>query len=392
MLFNLKLVATATIAAALATVSVAAGDSGVVDLTPKNFKKIVDGSKDVLVKFYAPWCGHCKNMAADYELLAQGYEHADDIVIAEVDADKHRDLGTKFGVQGFPTLKFFAKGADVEKPEEYKSGRDLDSLSSFVREKTNVASRIKKPISYVTEFNYEKFKSVAHDESKFALVEFFAPWCGHCKNLAPIYAKLAEVFQNDDSVVIANYDASDDKEIKKEITIPGFPTIIAFPAGKDAEKIEYEGDRSLEDLVAFVNKHAGTQRTTQGLLDQSAGRLETLDAIARKYIAASKAQRAKLIGKAKDAADKVKDKTQAKFAKYYVKVMEKMNSASDFASKEAERLTNIIKSGAVSAGKLDGFTIRKNVLNVFLGKSNSDAAENKEADAEEKADRAKDEL
>ncbi|KAJ2843021.1 hypothetical protein GGI22_007356, partial [Coemansia erecta] len=263
MLFNLKLVSAATLAAALATVSVAAG---VVDLTPKNFKDVVNGSKDVLVKFYAPWCGHCKNMAADYEQLAQGYEHADNIVIAEVDADKHRDLGTKFGVQGFPTLKFFAKDADVDKPEDYTSGRDLDSLTSFVREKTNVASRIKKPISYMAEFDYEKFKSVAHDESKFALVEFFAPWCGHCKNLAPIYAKLAEVFQNDENVVIANYDASDDKKIKKDVSIAGFPTIIAFPAGKGAEKIEYEGDRTLEDLVAFVNKHAGTQRTIQGLL------------------------------------------------------------------------------------------------------------------------------
>ncbi|KAJ2740457.1 hypothetical protein H4S06_006109, partial [Coemansia sp. BCRC 34490] len=133
MLFNFKLVAAATVAAALATVSVATdSDSGVVDLTAKNFKKIVDGSKDVLVKFYAPWCGHCKSMADDYKELAKGYEHADEVVIAEVDGDKHRDLGNKFGIKGFPTLKFFAKGADVEKPEDYTGGRDLDSLTSFV--------------------------------------------------------------------------------------------------------------------------------------------------------------------------------------------------------------------------------------------------------------------
>ncbi|KAI9503379.1 thioredoxin-like protein [Coemansia spiralis] len=265
-------------------------------------------------------------------------------------------------------------------------------MTKFVHEKTGVASKIKKPISYVDEFNYEKFKSVAYDESKFVFVEFYAPWCGHCKNLAPIYAKLAEVFQNDDNVVIANYDASEDAEIKKEIKIEGFPTLIAFPAGKDAEKIEFEGGRSLEELVAFVNKHAGTHRTAEGVLDQTAGRLDALDAIARKYIAASKAQRTKLIAKAKSTADKVKDKTQAQFAKYYVKVMEKMSSASDFASKETERLTNIVKSGAVSASKLDGFTIRQNVLNVFLGKASDATAEEKEDKAEEKADRPKDEL
>ncbi|KAJ1853546.1 hypothetical protein LPJ57_007518, partial [Coemansia sp. RSA 486] len=130
--------------AAIASVTVAASSS-VVELTPKNFKEVVDGSKDVLVKFYAPWCGHCKNMAEDYEKLAEGYKHSEDIVIAEVNADDHRDLGTKFGVQGFPTLKFFSKGEDVKTPIDYSSGRDLDSLSAFVQEKTGVAARIKKP-------------------------------------------------------------------------------------------------------------------------------------------------------------------------------------------------------------------------------------------------------
>ncbi|KAJ2456591.1 hypothetical protein GGF42_003179 [Coemansia sp. RSA 2424] len=392
MIFNVKFVAAV---AAIASAALAAS-SGVVSLTPKNFKTVVDGSKDVLVKFYAPWCGHCKTMAADYVTLANGYSHADGVVIAEVNADDHRDLGTKFGVEGFPTLKFFPKGGDVKTPEDYSGGRDLDSLSNFVRDKTGVAARIKKPVSHVTELDYEKFKAISADESKFVLVEFYAPWCGHCKSLAPIYAQLSEVFQNDDHVVIANYNANDDAKVKAEVNIEGFPTLIAFPAGEDAKKIEYDGSRNLESLVAFVNEHAGTQRTTEGMLDQSAGRLEALDAIARKYIAASKVQRTKLIAAAKAAADKAKDKTQAKLAQYYVKVMEKMNSASDFASKEAERLTNIVKSGAVSASKLDGFTIRQNVLNVFLGKSD-EAKKQEEAEAEaeaskDDAERPKDEL
>ncbi|KAJ1940497.1 hypothetical protein EC988_007018, partial [Linderina pennispora] len=363
MLFNFKVAAVAAVAA-LATVALGAGSGSVVDLTPKNFKQVVDGSKDVLVKFYAPWCGHCKNMAEDYEKLAEGYSHASDIVIAEVNADEHRDLGNQFAVQGFPTLKFFPKGEDIKTPVDYSSGRDLDSLVDFVREKTGVAGRIKKPVSLVEELDFDKFKQIALDEDKFVLVEFYAPWCGHCKRLAPIYAQLSEVFQNDDSVVIANYDASEDTKIRDEVTIQGFPTLIAFPAGKDAKRIEFEGDRSLESLVAFVNKHAGTQRTATGTLDQTAGRLAALDALARDFIDATTAQRKKIISNAKVVASEVHDKAQAKFAKYYVKVMEKVSSASDFAAKESERLANIVKSGAVNAGKLDGFAIRQNVLDV----------------------------
>ncbi|ORX68593.1 disulfide isomerase [Linderina pennispora] len=345
MLFNIKVAAVAAVAA-LATVALGAGSGPVVDLTPKNFKQVVDGSKDVLVKFYAPWCGHCKNMAEDYEKLAEGYSHASDIVIAEVNADEHRDLGNQFAVQGFPTLKFFPKGEDIKTPVDYSSGRDLDSLVDFVREKTGVVGRIKKPVSLVEELDFDKFKQIALDEDKFVLVEFYAPWCGHCKRLAPIYAQLSEVFQNDDNVVIANYDASEDTKIRDEVTIQGFPTLIAFPAGKDAKRIEFEGDRSLESLVAF---------------------------------------RKKIISNAKVVASEVHDKAQAKFAKYYVKVMEKVSSASDFAARESERLANIVKSGAVNAGKLDSFAIRQNVLDVFLGKAkdlkNQDEAAEAEAEA-----------
>lgn len=386
MLFNVKLTAVAAVVAlATSAFATTASDSAssVVDLTPKNFKKIVDGSKNVLVKFYAPWCGHCKNMAEDYKTLAGGYGHAEDVVIAEVNADEHRSLGDKFDIQGFPTLKYFSKDGDVSKPDDYSGSRDLDSLLDFVREKTGIAARIKKAVSHVVELDYAKFKDVALDENKFVLVEFYAPWCGHCKNLTPIYGQLSEVFQNDEHVVIANYDASEDSKIKKDYPIEGFPTLMAFPAGKDAKSVEFEGSRDLNGLVEFVNQHAGTQRTTEGFLDQTAGRLEALDAIARKYLAASKAQRTKLINKAKKAADKIKDTTQVKCAKYYVKVMEKVNSASDFATKEAERLSGIVKSGALSASKLDGFTIRQNVLNVFLGKNREKKEERKEEEDEE---------
>ncbi|KAJ2711195.1 hypothetical protein H4R19_003362, partial [Coemansia spiralis] len=156
MLFNAKYAALAAVAALAATA--AAAGAGVVDLTPKNFKSVVDGSKDVLVKFYAPWCGHCKNMAEDYATLAGGYGHADSVVIAKVNADDHRALGEKYGVEGFPTLKFFPKGGDVDKPEDYSESRDLDSLASFVHKKTGILARIKKAISHVVELDYAKFK------------------------------------------------------------------------------------------------------------------------------------------------------------------------------------------------------------------------------------------
>lgn len=111
----------------------AAAASAVKDLLPTNFDDVVlKSGKPALVEFFAPWCGHCKTLAPIYDELAGAFEFASDkVTVAKVDADAHKDLGRKFGVQGFPTLKWF-DGKSAE-PVDYKSGRDLESLSAFVR-------------------------------------------------------------------------------------------------------------------------------------------------------------------------------------------------------------------------------------------------------------------
>ncbi|XP_054442763.1 protein disulfide-isomerase A2 [Pteronotus mesoamericanus] len=99
-------------------------------LVGKNFEQVAfDETKNVFIKFYAPWCTHCKEMAPTWEALAEKYRDHEDIIIAELDATAN-ELEA-FPVHGFPTLKYFPAG-DGQKVIDYRGARDLETLSKFL--------------------------------------------------------------------------------------------------------------------------------------------------------------------------------------------------------------------------------------------------------------------
>lgn len=115
---------------ALAVFAAVVASAKVVTLTPTNFDEVVmDGTKNVFVKFYAPWCGHCVRMAPAWEELANKNTNPD-VVVAELDASAHADVARKFGVRGFPTIKLFTKGN--KDGLAFQGARDMASFQSFL--------------------------------------------------------------------------------------------------------------------------------------------------------------------------------------------------------------------------------------------------------------------
>ncbi|NXO02838.1 PDIA2 isomerase, partial [Rhinopomastus cyanomelas] len=99
-------------------------------LVGKTFEQVAfDETKNVFVKFYAPWCSHCQAMAAAWEELGERYKDHEDIVIAELDSTAN-EL-ENITISGFPTLHYFPAGPG-RKIVEYKSARDVETFSKFL--------------------------------------------------------------------------------------------------------------------------------------------------------------------------------------------------------------------------------------------------------------------
>ncbi|XP_051993881.1 protein disulfide-isomerase-like [Xyrauchen texanus] len=97
----------------------------------------------------------------------------------------------------------------------------------------------------------KNFNEVAFDETKNVFVEFYAPWCGHCKELTPIWDELGEKYKDHENIVIAKMDATENE--LEEVSIQGFPTIKYFPAVAEKKIVDYNGQRDLETFSKFLN-------------------------------------------------------------------------------------------------------------------------------------------
>lgn len=139
----------------LASSSAVSAEENVVTISGKeSFDKVVGASSFIVVEFYAPWCGHCKKLAPEYEKAATALKkEGSEIVLAKVDAteDINKDLASTFGVRGFPTLKIFRSG-NTEKASEYEGPREADGIVKYVKKISGPASVLLSTAAEVSSF------------------------------------------------------------------------------------------------------------------------------------------------------------------------------------------------------------------------------------------------
>ena len=191
-----------------------------------------------------------------------------------------------------------------------------------------------------------------------------------CKSLAPTWEKLAETYELEENVVIAKVDAEaeNSKATAKAQGVSSYPTIKYWKAGS-SEPVDYQGGRTEDAFITYINEQAGTDRVAGGGLGVVSGTVAALDALVKKYTGGTAL--ADVAAEIKKEAAAVTDATQLKYAEYYVRVFDKLNKSDGYVAKELARLDGILSKGGLAPAKRDEITRKTNVLRRFVEKVES---------------------
>jgi protein disulfide-isomerase A1 len=149
------------------------------------------------------------------------------------------------------SAKYVSGTIELDKIEswvaDYKAGKIPKQLKSEEPPASNDG-----PVKVVVS---KTFDELVIKSGKNVFIEFYAPWCGHCKKLEPAWTELGETYLSNESIMIAKVDATVNDIDDERFDVQGFPTLYFLSAKGEVSK--YEGARSIEELKKFVDEKIG---------------------------------------------------------------------------------------------------------------------------------------
>lgn len=208
----------------------------VVVLTKDNFDSVTKANQQILVEFYAPWCGHCQTLAPEYAKAALRLaETHPNVVLAKVDATEESELAERYGVDGFPTLKWMTSEGEVD----YSGGRTEDAIVRWVTKMTGP------PTNVISTAEGLKTAEAASDA---IVVGYFAADTPENDTALSEFIKTARMDINDiffQTSVPAVAEAA-------AATLGSFSVVTNFKPDGERKTVPYTGEMNNGDIEEFV--------------------------------------------------------------------------------------------------------------------------------------------
>ncbi|KIJ19745.1 hypothetical protein PAXINDRAFT_165999 [Paxillus involutus ATCC 200175] len=263
----------------LALQAIAAPVAASTVLTPQNFKDTI--SEGVwFIEHFSPYCRHCRLFEPTWNEVVERFESKADpgVHFAQVNCALHGDLCTENGVTGYPQMNLYRNGEFLD---TYNANREFDLLVDYLAaraepegtpapavdsiEEEAILTPLPTQIPTVDHLVIQSPRAEANPSGEVvsldvqtfdsflaqgpAFIKFFAPWCGHCKKLAPTWVQLARHTQH--KMNIAEVDCDEHKALCTSQGVTGFPMMFYYAHGA---KTEYSGGRTYDQLVSFTEK------------------------------------------------------------------------------------------------------------------------------------------
>ncbi|EZA48186.1 hypothetical protein DMN91_010287 [Ooceraea biroi] len=233
----------------------------VVEFNQDTAQKIFSGEiKSHLLVFLSKAAGHLTKYVDVLKEPAKKYRGQVLFVTIDCDETDHERILEFFGLKkdDVPSMRIIKLEEDMAKYKPENREISAENVQEFVAAFTD--GKLKRHLltqdlpedwdkTPVTVLVGTNFHEIAYDKEKDVLVEFYAPWCGHCQQLAPIYEKLGEKYKDNDKLVIAKMDATANE--LEDVKITSFPTLTLYKKNTN-EAVEYNGERTLDGLSKFI--------------------------------------------------------------------------------------------------------------------------------------------
>ncbi|XP_014556323.1 hypothetical protein COCVIDRAFT_26859 [Bipolaris victoriae FI3] len=234
--------ATAALALNARAESMYSKNSAVVSINGMDYDRVIAKSNYTsIVEFYAPWCGHCKNLKPAYETAAKSLQGIAKVAAVNCDEEMNKPFCGNMGVQGFPTLKIVRPSKKYGKPtvEDYQGPRSAKGIVETVKDK--VPNQVKR----VNDKNLDEWLQENKDNAKAILFSEKGVVSATLRALAIDFAGIVSVAQIKKT----------EKAAVEKYGITEYPTLILIPAGSDTP-IKHEGKADKAAMVKFLSQVA----------------------------------------------------------------------------------------------------------------------------------------